>query len=88
MNHHKQTSYIDESSPKPDIEEGSVIQSSQNKDLADVDRTPEVQKSYASIVMEGSVASSRVDTTQVRTISGNTDHPSLGCAKPCSVPEE
>ncbi|KAK9926133.1 hypothetical protein M0R45_023379 [Rubus argutus] len=85
-----------------DNEEGSVIeeeaviveppiQSSQNIDLPDVDPTPEAQedapkKSYASIVMKSSVASP-VRITRVRTISANTDHPSLGSAKPSPVPE-
>ncbi|XP_024166187.1 nuclear transport factor 2 isoform X1 [Rosa chinensis] len=86
-NESSQTNIIDEQ----DFEQGSVIQSSQSKDLADT--TPEVQedalkKSYASVVAESSVASSPVHATQVRrTISAITGHPSLGYADTSLVPE-
>ncbi|KAM5562332.1 nuclear transport factor 2 [Rosa sericea] len=86
-NESSQTNIIDEQ----DFEQGLVIQSSQSKDLADT--TPEVQedalkKSYASVVVESSVASSPVHATQVRrTISAITGHPSLGYANPSLVPE-
>ncbi|PQM36681.1 ras GTPase-activating protein-binding protein 1 isoform X1 [Prunus yedoensis var. nudiflora] len=73
--------------------------SSQNQVLADVDPTPDPapetqedvpKKSYASIVkvMKSNAASSpvRVPTRTVRTISANTDHQSLGYAKPAPTP--
>ncbi|KAM5570930.1 nuclear transport factor 2 [Rosa sericea] len=88
-----------------DNDEGSVIeeevvieeppiQSSESRDLPEVDPIPETQedapkKSYASIVkvMKSSVAYSPVRVARVRTVSANTDHPSLGSAKPSPVPE-
>ncbi|XP_050376906.1 nuclear transport factor 2 [Argentina anserina] len=86
-----------------DIEEGSVIeeevgiaeppiQSSQSRDLPEVDPIPETQedapkKSYASIVMKSSVGASPVRVARARTISANTDHPSVGSSKPSPVPE-
>ncbi|CAB4311541.1 unnamed protein product [Prunus armeniaca] len=71
--------------------------SSQNQGLADIDPTPDPapetqedvpKKSYASIVMKSNAASSpvRVPTRTVRTISANTDHQSLGYAKPAPAP--